>query len=232
MTRSRTGPIVMGMCTRLQTLLPSVLTLTLVSLLAIPLVASAQSGAAVISMYPETAGPGSTVEVTGIDFPSDRVVEVELVTPDGTVPLTTTTTSLEGEFRQIVALPIGATDGGWELQATAADGTTSTYAFVTAPEVEADQVLAADVDTTSTSSTSSNSSGDIALMLIIAVVLGGAVFGGMVVYRQVKDETPPGMGKGDDLIWGGGTAEGPAQTATDEPYWKAAQVSQTAQSDS
>ena len=122
------------MRTRPQTLLPSVLALTLVSLLAAPVAVLAQSGAPAISMYPETAGPGSTVEITGIDFPPERVVEVQLATPEGTTPLTTATTTADGDFRQILALPIGITEGAWELQATAADGTTSTFAFVTSPD--------------------------------------------------------------------------------------------------
>lgn len=218
------------MRTRLQTRLPSVLALTLVSLLLVPLATLAQSGAPAISMYPETAGPGSTVEVTGIDFPPERVVEVQVMTPDGTVPLTTATTSPEGAFRQIVALPIGAPDGAWELQATAADGTTSTFPFVTAGDVAVVADLAA--DTAPTEASAGNSGGDIALMLIIGVVLGIVAFAAMVVYRQVKDESPPGMGKGDDLIWGGGTADGPAQTATEEPHWKAAQAAGATQTES
>jgi hypothetical protein len=210
------------MRTRLQTLLPSVLALTLVSLLAAPLAALAQSGASAISMYPETAGPGSTVEVTGIDFPPERVVEVQLMTPDGTVPLTTATTSTVGDFRQIVALPMGVTDGAWELQAKAADGTTSTFSFVTTLDAAVGEPGAA--DEAASPAPTGNSSGDIALMLIVAVVLGGIAFGVMIVYRQIKDESPPGMGRGDDLIWGGGTPDGPEQTATEEPHWKNAQA--------
>ena len=213
------------MRTRLQTLLPSVLALTLVSLLVVPLMATAQSAA--ISMYPETAGPGSTVEVAGIGFPYERVVEVQVATPDGTVPLTTTTTNREGAFRQIVALPLGVAEGAWELQATAADGTTSVFAFMTSPEAAA--AAAAATTTDAPAAPSGNSGGDIALMLVIAVVLGGVAFGAMFVYRQIKDESPPGMGKGDDLIWGGGKAETPQQTATEEPHWKSAQAAQTAE---
>ena len=211
------------MRTRLQTRLPSVLALTLVSLLLVPLAALAQSGAPAISMYPETAGPGSTVEVTGSDFPPERVVEVQVMTPDGTVPLTTATTSPEGAFRQIVALPIGAPDGARELQATAADGTTSTFPFVTTGDAAAAADLPAEAAPTEVAA--GNSGGDIALMLIVGVALGIVAFGAMMVYRHIKDESPPGMGKGDDLIWGGGqAADGAAQSATEEPYWKAAQA--------
>lgn len=212
------------MRTRLQTLLPSVLALTLVSLLVLPLAALAQSPA--ISMYPETAGPGSTVEVAGIDFPPERVVEVQLATPDGTVPLTTATTSADGDFRQILALPLGVREGAWELQATAADGATSTFGFVTSPDAALD-VAAAEAAAVAPAPTG-NSGGDIALMLIIAVVLGAVAFGGIVVIRHLRDESPPGMGKGDDLIWGGGKAETPERTATEEPHWKTAEAAATA----
>lgn len=210
------------MRTRLQTLLPSVLALTLVSLLLVPLAAVAQSPA--ISMYPETAGPGSTVEIAGIGFPPARVVEVQLATPDGTIPLTTATTGPEGDFRQILALPLGVTEGAWELQTSTADGTTSTFGFVTSPDAAVDVAAA---EASATVAATGNTSGDIALMLIVAVVLGGLAVGGMVVYRQIRDESPPGMGKGDDLIWGGGRAETPEKTATEEPHWKSAEAAQS-----
>lgn len=221
------------MRTKLQALLPSVLALTLVSLLVVPLAVVAQSGAPAISMYPETAGPGSTVEITGIDFPPERVVEVQLATPDGTMPLTTATTSPEGDFRQILSLPIGVPEGTWELRANAADGTTSTFSFLTSPDaaVEAAAAPAAAAQAPA-DTTSGNSGGDNALMLIIAVVLGALVLGTMVVYRHIRDESPPGMGKGDDLIWGGGSADTPEKTATEEPHWKDAQAAQAAQSES
>jgi hypothetical protein len=216
------------MRTRPQALLPSVLVLTLVSLLVAPLAALAQSSAPAISMYPETAGPGSTVEITGIDFPPERVVEVQLATPDGTRPLTTATTSPDGDFRQILSLPIGLTEGAWELRVNAADGTASTYSFLTSPDAAVEAAAAAPaVSTVDAATTSGNSSNDIALMLIVAVVLGGVALGVMVVYRQLRADSPPGMGKGDDLIWGGGSAETPQQTATDEPHWKDTQAAQS-----
>jgi hypothetical protein len=232
MTMQDPRPTLARMRTRLQTLLPSVLALTLVSLLVAPIAVLAQ-GAPAISMYPETAGPGSTIEITGIDFPPERVVEVQLATPDGTTPLTSATTGPEGDFRQILALPIGLTEGAWELQATAADGTTSRFAFATSPDAgvaaAAAAAAAAGPAVEGPATTSGNSSSDIALMLIIAVVLGGVAFGAMFVYRQLRADSPPGMGKGDDLIWGGGSPDNPAQTATDEPHWKSAETTQDTQ---
>lgn len=208
------------------TLLPTVLAVALVSLLVVPLSALAQSSA--ISMYPQTAGPGSTVEVSGTGFPSERVVEVQVLTPGGTVPLTTATTTREGSFRQIVALPLGVAEGAWELQATAADGTTSSFPFVTSPDATTAAAPAAAVE--AAPAPTGNTSGDIALMLIIAVVLGGLAFGAMIAYRQLRDDAPPGMGKGDDLIWGGGKAETPQQTATEQPHWEAAQATEASES--
>ena len=208
------------------TLLPTVLAVALVSLLVVPLSALAQSSA--ISMYPETAGPGSTVEVSGTGFPSERVVEVQVLTPAGTIPLITATTTREGSFRQIVALPLGVAEGAWELQATAADGTTSSFPFVTSPDVTTAAAPAAAAE--AAPAPTGNTSGDIALMLIIAVVLGGLAFGAMIVYRQLRDDAPPGMGRGDDLIWGGGKAETPQQTATEQPHWEAAQATEASES--
>ena len=145
----------------------------------------------------------------------------------GTTPLTTATTGPEGDFRQILSLPLGVTEGAWELRANAADGTTSSFPFLTSPDAAVAVAAPADPATpASAATTSGNSDGDIAMMLIIAVVLGGLVLGVMVVYRQIRNDSPPGMGKGDDLIWGGGSAATPEKTATEEPHWKDAQTAQ------
>jgi hypothetical protein len=230
------------MRTRLQTLLPSVLVLTVISLLLVPVSALA---APAISMSPETARPGSTVEIRGTGYPANQLVEVELVTPEGTRHVATSGTNDDGDLREIVALPLDVSEGEWQLRATSTDGTSASFAFTTTAPVAAEivetvteadvpvepAVVEAAADAAAAETRRGNSSGDIALMLIIAVVLGGLLFGSIVVYRQVKDETPPGMGKGDDLIWGGGTPEGPEQSATKEPYWKAAQPAATAQTE-
>jgi len=58
---------------RRQTLLPTVLALTFVALLVTPIAAMAASGLpATVAMNPESAGPGTTVEITGLDFPSGQ----------------------------------------------------------------------------------------------------------------------------------------------------------------
>lgn len=216
------------MRSRLQALLPSVLALVSVSLLVAPMVTLAQAPA--ISVYPEDPRPGSAVEIVGIGFPAEHVVELELTTPDGTVPLATAATDTEGRFSHMAALPFSATEGAWEVRASAVDGTTSTFGFTAASDASAAGVVESAPVTgpAPVEAPAGNTSGDIAVLLIIAVVLGGLALGAMVVYRQLKDDSPPGMGKGDDLIWGGGKAETPVQTATDEPHWKTTQASQTA----
>jgi len=211
------------MRTRLQSLLPSVLVVTIVSLLVMPLAALAQAPA--ISMSPETVRPGSTVEIAGSDFPAGYAVQLQLTTPDGPQSLATVTAGPDGAFQQLVALPLGATKGDWELEAIAVDGTTSSLSFSTLSEAgDAGAETMAAAEPAPVGRSSGNTGGDIAVLLIIAVVLGGIAFGGLMVLRQMREDSPPGMGKGDDLIWGGGSADAPAQTATDEPHWKTAQT--------
>jgi hypothetical protein len=202
-------------------------TLVLGLLLALPVAASA-AGAPTITMYPETAGPGSTIEVTGIDFPPSRNVELQLATPDGIVPLASTLASATGDFREIVALPAAAREGTWELAAIGPDGAAAAIAFDTDPEAVAAAAAAAAATGESTAITGSNSGADNVFLLVLALLLGGLAIGAMVAYRQLKDETPPGMGKGDDLIWGSGPASaGPELTASDEPHWKTAPTAPT-----
>ena len=192
-------------------------------LLVAPIVAFASSGLPpTISMYPESAGPGTNVELTGIDFPGGRVVDLQLTTTDGSTPLATTTTAAGGEFRQIVTLPVGMPDGSWEITAQTADGSSATLTFATS-EAAALAAAAAAAGEAEAEVPAGNSGTDVMVMLVIALVLGAIAFGALVAYRQFMDETPPGMGKGDDLIWGGGSkSEAPEQTATEEPHWKAA----------
>ncbi len=118
------------MRTRLQYLCPAALALTFATLLLLPALTLAASPT--ISMYPEAARPGSTIELTGTGFPPDHVVELQLATPDGTSPLATTATGPDGGFRQILALPLSATEGAWEVRATAVDGTSAALTFAVA----------------------------------------------------------------------------------------------------
>jgi hypothetical protein len=195
--------------------------LVLALLLAAPIVAAA-AGVPTITMYPETAGPGATIEVTGIDFPPGREVQLMLATPDGTVPLTSALASATGDFREIVALPPTARGGAWQLQAVGGDGAVAGVSFVTDADAAAVAAAAAAAAAAQTTTSGGNSGADNMFLLVLGVLLGAIAIGAMVAYRQFKDTSPPGMGKGDDLIWGSGPlSPGPELTATDEPHWKA-----------
>ncbi len=187
---------------RLQILLPSVLALALATLLAMPALTVAQSGLpATISMYPESAGPGATVEVTGLDFPAASAVALQLATPAGTTTLATVAASEGGYFRQLVTLPAEAPAGAWTLEARAADGSRAEFAFgsgapVTAPPPAAVAVAATEAG--------GSSSADIMVMLVLAVVLGVVAIAALYTWRSMQAErSQPGMGAGDDLIWSG-----------------------------
>jgi|GEM_PF-4302496 len=229
MTAAVLAPTLGGMRERLQTLLPSVLALTLVTLLYAPVATLASSGLpATITMYPEAAGPGELVEITGLDFPGGTAVELQLTTTAGTVHLASATTAPGGDFRELVTLPADAAGGHWELEARAADGSIAAFAFDTsgsAPVAVAAGTAEGAAEGTAAATTSGNSTSDIVVMLVIAVVLGAVAIAGMFAWRQVRDGGPQaGMGAGDDLIWSGDASEAaPELTATDEPFWKAAQ---------
>ncbi|MGD8683734.1 MAG: hypothetical protein PVG27_07290, partial [Chloroflexota bacterium] len=118
---------------RLSGLLLPALALSLVANLGISAVAAAQAGRpATVSMAPQIAGPGDTVEVTGRDFPRDMTVVLELVTSAGLVTLATVATNGSGAFRDQVTFPTGLSEGRWSLSARSADGVaTSSYTFQT-----------------------------------------------------------------------------------------------------
>jgi hypothetical protein len=189
--------------------------LTLMALLAAPVAASASSGLpATLTMYPEAAGPGATVELVGLDFPAAQSVAVELAAAGSTAPMLTATTEDGGYFRAVLTLPSDLAPGSWELRAAAADGSAAAHAFVAVPAA-ADAAAAA---------SGGNSASDIVVMLVVAALLAAVGGGGALAWRLVRDETSqPGMGAGDDLIWSG-TAEGTTAelTAAEQPAWPAA----------
>ncbi len=184
--------------------LPALLMLVVVSLVVTPVVAMASSGLpATITMKPAAAGPGSTVEVTGIDFPGDQLVEVLLFTSAGSSDLAVIMASDEGYFRSFVTLPSDTPAGLWEMRASALDGTTASHAFdaASAPTVDAAGAVTLSAEA-SLAGRSGNSSTDIMVMLVLAVLL--AAVGGAAAYawREVHSEgRQPGMGAGDDPIW-------------------------------
>lgn len=206
-------------------LIPSVLALTVAALLVAPMAASAASGLpASVTMAPEAAGPGASIEVTGLDFPSNQAVDLQLTTTAGPVHLGTATTVDDGYFRQAFTLPQDAPAGYWELRATASDGSVAVHLFESSAAVQ----LAAAADTASgtVASSSGNSAGDIMVMLVFALLSAGVGGGAFYVYYQSKlAGVQPGMSDGADPIWSGAATEAdtdPSATATDEPTWTAA----------
>jgi hypothetical protein len=208
---------------KLQNHLPSVLALTFVALLIVPLTAAAASGLpATVSMNPASAAPGATVEVTGLEFPGLDVVELHLATSAGRIHLLDTVTADSGYFREVIALPADVAAGTWEVQASALDGSTASHRFDAAAAASA--ALAAGSTTTAVAG-SGNSGANVVFMLVIAGLL--AAVGGSVVHvvREVRrGDRQPGMGAGDDPIWSGPTGAdvSPDLTAVDEPVWMAA----------
>jgi hypothetical protein len=180
-----------------------VLLLVLVAIMAGPVAATSSGLPPTITMDPSSAGPGSVVEVSGIDFPVKQLVEVQLDTAAGRSDLALLITTDDGYFRTFVKLPADVSAGWWELRVTALDGASAGYAF--------DAASADTVDVTSAYQASSaaglsvrrgNTGTDIMVMLVIAVLL--AAVGGGVAYawREVRGEhTQPGMGAGADPIW-------------------------------
>ena len=201
---------------RRRTLLPTVLALTFVTLLVTAIAASAASGLPpTITMDPESAPPGDTVVVTGLDFPPDGSVQVQLATPAGLRYLDTITATADGYFTGSVTLPADVDPGAWELQASAADGISASFPFsaaVPAAVVAADQTSVR---------RGTNSLADIAVMLVLAVLIAGAVGAVGFVYYQINVAgKQPGMSEGDDPIWSGGSGEDEtAETSSAEPAW-------------
>jgi hypothetical protein len=108
------------------------------------------------------------------------------------------------------------------LRARAVDGSEASYRFDAAGDVVPSGPVVSDAATTESTG---NSGTDIAFMLIIAVGLAAVSLGVLYVRREVSSDRQPGMGFGEDPIWGGGSSGGtPAElTAVDEPAWKAEQ---------
>lgn len=204
-------------------LIPSVLALAFTALLVAPIAVLAASGLpATITMLPEQAGPGASVEVTGLDFAPDQAVELRLTTTAGPVDLGTATTVDGGFFRQSVTLPTDAPIGYWELRATGADGSVAVHLF---ESVDATPLAGAEVTPAVAPAAGGNSVGDIVVMLVFALLIAG-VGGGVayVVYQNRVGSSQPGMSAGADPIWSGSAAStDPEVSATEEPAWIAVQ---------
>src|SRR5262245_35815417 len=146
--------------------IPCMLVLALVAL-SLPLAAaSAATGLpATITMNPPSAGPGSVVEVVGLDFPPEGTVELQVTTTAGPVVLGTTKATSGGYFRQAVTLPTDVEPGFWELRATGPGGATAVRIF------EAGAVAAAAEAVTTPAATSSGSLIDPNLVVTLVLLL-------------------------------------------------------------
>lgn len=194
--------------------------LVLAALLLAPGLALASSGLPPsVTMQPTSAGPGATVEVTGIDFPGDQVVVLDAVTADGSEDVAVLITAEAGYFRELVTLPGSLPAGGWELRATALDGSTASYAFQATTGAEGLPGTGSTASTAALGGNRANSS-DIVVMLIIAILLAALGGGAALAWREVHtDRLQPGMGAGDDPIWSTAGDIGIELTASGDPDW-------------
>lgn len=186
--------------------LSSVLVLTVVAVVTVSFAAAAASGLpASITMRPASAGPGSAVEVVGLDFPAEQAVEIQLTTTAGPVHLATAMTEAGGYFRQRVTMPRDVEPGFWELRATATNGVAAAQIFeASAPAA----VAAPDVAAVSTSEdpvpAGNNSGANLLVMFVLLFTFGAIVIAAaFVYYRLHHPETDPGMASAEDPIWGG-----------------------------
>lgn len=233
---------------RLPALRPTLLALTFTALLAVP--AAAQSGTqATIAMQPESAAPGTPVELSGSGFPAGMSVALQLTTAAGSFDLATAAAARDGTFRRLLVLPALPGSGEWAVEARAVDGTSARYAFdpttplVTSAEAPAPAdasaaapasvAAAAPARAAATEATgSSSASSDGVFLVIIGCLLGMISIGALYAWRTLYDErVQPGMGQAADVIWNDGLEEERAEsTATTEPFWKAAPVEDDAAS--
>lgn len=189
-------------------LVPSVLASTLIALLLAPVAVLAASGLpSTITMTPAAAGPGSTVEVVGLDFPAGATVDLQLTTTAGAVPLGTATVEDGGYFRQSVSFPTEVSPGFWELRASVGDAVAVTIFEATAGSagpIEAATSIAA----TAAAGAAGPGGSDLIVLLVLAVLAGVIGGAGAFVWRQTHAPMgDPGMASGDDPIWSGASTE-------------------------
>lgn len=191
-------------------LIPSVLASALLALLLTPMSVIGASGLpATITMSPANAGPGSTVEVVGIDFPAGQPLEISLTTTSGQLVLDETTVEAGGYFRTAVTFPDDVAPGFWELRATAGDGRTAVHIFeslagrVVAPAVEAPV-------TQTPVASGGGIDGTLVTLVVLALLIGGVGGASIYVWGLLKHpKGDPGMATGDDPIWAAGDMPAP-----------------------
>jgi hypothetical protein len=186
--------------------IPTVLVLTVIAVAMFSFAAAAASGLpATITMRPASAGPGSVVEVVGLDFPAEQAVELQLTTTAGPVHLATAMTEAGGYFRQRVTMPRDVEPGFWELRATAANGVAAAQIFeasapaaVVAPDAEAAGTNEAPV------AAGTSSGANLLVMFVLLFTFGAIALAATFVYYKVHHpEIDPGMSSAEDPIWGG-----------------------------
>ena len=182
------------------------LVLALVAL-SYPLAASAASGLpATITMNPENAGPGSVVEVVGLDFPPEGSVALQVTTTAGPVALATTTATSGGYFRQAVTLPTDVESGFWELRATGAGGVTAVHIFEAGVAAAALDAATQPLATAAAPLIDPNLVVTLVMLLLLIVIVCAAVFVYGVTHRPPGQK---GLPVGDDPIWSGAGSDLP-----------------------
>jgi hypothetical protein len=177
----------------------------LAMLLVSPMAALAASGLpATITMTPTESGPGSSVEIVGLDFPGSQAIELQLTTTAGPLHLGTATTEEGGYFRHALTLPSDVAPGFWELRATAPDGAVAVHIFEATVAGSASAPIAPEA-VVSESGGSSFATADLLVVLVLLLLVGGVGGAAAFVWYQThrRDNVQPGMGAGDDPIWGG-----------------------------
>jgi hypothetical protein len=213
---------------RLPALRPTLLALAFTTLLAVP--AAAQSAAqATIVMEPESAAPGTAVELSGSGFPAGMSVALQLTTATGSFDLATAATERDGTFRRLLVLPALPESGVWAVEARALDGTSARYAFDPTTPVVTTVVAPAAAPASAAATEAARADGassDGVFLVIIGCLLGMVSTGALYAWRMLHDErVQPGMGRAADVIWNEGLEDEQAEpTATTEPFWKAAPI--------
>lgn len=168
-----------------------------------------------ITMTPQAAGPGSQVEVVGLDFPPGGQVDLLLTTTAGPVPLGSTVVEEAGYFRQSVVFPAELAPGFWELRATGPQAAVAVLIFEALdPSVLASGAIRADASASSdtlvrpTTPSSLIDPNLVVMAVLVLFAVGMASAGAFIWYQTHRKEGEPGMGAGDDPIWSGARARG------------------------
>lgn len=169
--------------------------------------ASAASGLpASIAMNSEDAGPGSVVEVVGLDFPPEGTIQLQVTTTAGPVLLGTTEATSGGYFRHPVTLPADVEPGFWELRATGPGGVTAVHIFEAGAIAPVAAAAAPAAATSSSSLIDPNLVVTLVMLLLLIVIVCAAVFVYGVTHRPAGQK---GMPVGDDPIWSGAGSDLP-----------------------